>query len=499
MNEADPPDERQRWSAPLAELAAALPDWLETRRWFADKGRGIEVVDIEDALIEDVDRDTLVLAVAQMTFRGGEDARYLLPLAWTEHPGDAAHVAFAPVGGKAGAFIEAVDAPWFGRWLVEAMRGTGHREAADWLFAAHPAATEILASARTLPATVLRAEQSNTSLRYGDSLMVKLVRRLQPGPNPDEEMLRALAGIGFARVPPYVGGATWHASDGETYPIALAQAFVPNLGDGWSWMLQRLRNLSPDVVGTVLGEGSPEWLLGRRTGELHMALAQIDEPGFAPEPTTATSIAAHNHRVQNAVAQSISLLGEEEPRLPASLGGSLPAIIEGLRSASVRSEGFAAEAGTQRIRVHGDYHLGQTLRTQDEDWVIIDFEGEPARPVAERRQKTSALKDVSGMLRSFAYARGVAERERSEDPGDPHRERIAAWETAARKAFLDGYRDAVSHAPVPLVPVDDAAFTPALAAWELDKALYEIAYEVRNRPDWVELPLRSLLPNVAHS
>ena len=131
--------------------------------------------------------------------------------------------------------------------------------------------------------------------------------------------------------------------------------------------------------------------------------------------------------------------------------------------------------------------------------MLIDFEGEPARPVAERRQKSSALKDVAGMLRSFAYARGVAARAAAASgrPGDARR--LAAWELLARQAFLAGYRDAIRASPVPLVPMDDDAFMEALAAWELDKALYEIAYEVRNRPDWVELPVLSLLPHLART
>ena len=147
-----------------------------------------------------------------------------------------------------------------------------------------------------------------------------------------------------------------------------------------------------------------------------------------------------------------------------------------------------------RIRVHGDYHLGQTLRTSDGGWAIIDFEGEPARPVSERRQKTSALKDVAGMLRSFAYARGAAERSLP-DPQDPHGEAPVAGVGAGRPRGLPG-RLSGGHqsAPMSLVPEDESSFQQALAAWEIDKALYEIAYEARNRPDWIEIPLLTLVP-----
>jgi maltose alpha-D-glucosyltransferase/alpha-amylase len=174
----------------------------------------------------------------------------------------------------------------------------------------------------------------------------------------------------------------------------------------------------------------------------------------------------------------------------------LPAAIAGLRALAERVNGYRDELNTLRIRVHGDYHLGQTLRTPDGDWVIIDFEGEPARPLEERRQRASVLKDVAGMLRSFAYARGAAERAADGAANRAASRRLEAWETGARRAFLEGYRQALAATEMRLVPEDDKAFGRALAAWELDKALYEVAYEARNRPDWLELPLRSLLPDL---
>jgi maltose alpha-D-glucosyltransferase / alpha-amylase len=167
-----------------------------------------------------------------------------------------------------------------------------------------------------------------------------------------------------------------------------------------------------------------------------------------------------------------------------------------LRALDERANGYRDELNTRRIRVHGDYHLGQTLRTPDSDWVIIDFEGEPARSLEERRQRASVLKDVAGMLRSFAYARGAAERSAGGSTDRAARNRLEVWEIGARRAFLAGYRQALAATPLRLVPEEDAAFAQALAAWELDKALYEVAYEARNRPDWLELPLCSLLPGL---
>ncbi len=471
-------------------LSGALPRWLETRRWFADKGRGIARAVIEDGLTEAVDDDALLLAIVRVEYRHGDSSRYFVPMVWTAHVGASEVITAMPGATSTGAVIDGVEAPWFGRWLIEAMNGKAASQA-RWTFTSEPAASHVLASAAQAPVTVMRAEQSNTSLRYGNEAMVKLVRRLQPGPNPDEEMLRALAKAGFASVPHYLGGASWRALDGEAHPLALAQAFVPNLGDGWSWMLRRLRELTGPESAVALDYASPERLLGRRTGEMHVALSRVAEPEVAAETATSESIQADIARVRRAVGQTVSLLQESEAMLPEPLRAGLPSIASGLEDATSRAEGFGAEAETVRIRVHGDYHLGQTLRTPQEDWVIIDFEGEPARPVAERRQKTSALKDVAGMLRSFAYARGAAERNQVAASAP-----LASWETEARQAFLEGYREAVLEAPMALVPADDREFAAALAAWELDKALYEVAYEVRNRPDWVELPLRSLLPRL---
>jgi maltose alpha-D-glucosyltransferase/alpha-amylase len=236
-------------------------------------------------------------------------------------------------------------------------------------------------------------------------------------------------------------------------------------------------------------------LLGERTGRLHVALAQApDEPAFAPEPITKADaerweadLLANLRATVDGVRARAPALGPELRSQVAELPGRMPALER-------RAAGFRAQIGTAKSRVHGDYHLGQVLRTPDDDWVILDFEGEPARTIAERRAKTSPLKDVAGMLRSFGYARGAALRAL---PGGVDQaataRRLAEWETAARRAFLAGYRSAVRQAPVAVVPANATAFAAAVAAWELDKTVYEIGYELGNRPDWLELPLAALL------
>jgi maltose alpha-D-glucosyltransferase/alpha-amylase len=261
-------------------------------------------------------------------------------------------------------------------------------------------------------------------------------------------------------------------------------------------MLARLAEVAAGEVDLETDPLVPERLLGRRTGELHVALSRVPDAAFRPEPTTAEDIAADVQRVARAAQVAAMLLQEQAMTLPDALRERLPNALTRLRVAAERARGFWDEMGTRRLRVHGDYHLGQVLRTPDEDWTFIDFEGEPARPVADRRRKTSALKDVAGMLRSFGYARGVAARSETVANDPLARSRLDRWERSARQAFLAGYRDALRAVAAPLTPEDDAAFARALAAWELDKALYEIAYEARNRPDWLEIPLRALLPEI---
>jgi maltose alpha-D-glucosyltransferase/alpha-amylase len=394
------------------------------------------------------------------------------------------------------AIADATETVWFGTWLLDQLKGPNDSSLGAWNFVAHPAAETEIVAARSHPASLMQAEQSNSSLRFGDVLMVKLFRRLQPGPNPDEEVLRALANAGFKRVPCYAGSVSWSSDEGAIFAVAVIQEFVPNIGDGWTWMLRRLEGVATGSRDGADHDYAAERLLGQRTGELHDALGRLMEPGFEPQETDETSIASDVRSTRAAIGETIELLVQRQSHLPDKIRTRLPEMIDELRALSVRANGYSEEAQSVRIRVHGDYHLGQTLRTQDGDWTILDFEGEPARSLTERRQRTSALKDVAGMLRSFSYARGAAERAANVNEDDVASSRLRQWETRARQAFLEGYRQALGTTAVPLAPDTGDAFRRALAAWELDKALYEVGYEARNRPDWIELPLRALLPQL---
>ncbi len=221
----------------------ALPAWMESRRWFADKGRGIGIIEIEDAIVERADSHWLALAVAQVEFKDGNTARYLLPLTLTRSPTrQDAVIAVAP-GSEGSALIDATETSWFGEWILSRLAEQGS-ESGAWSYVSHRAAETDIARARSHQASVMRAEQSNTSIRFGDVLIMKLFRRLQPGPNPDEEVLRSLLDAGFVRVPRYIGSVSWRSSGGETFAVAVLQEFVPNAGDGWTWMLDRLHRIA---------------------------------------------------------------------------------------------------------------------------------------------------------------------------------------------------------------------------------------------------------------
>jgi maltokinase len=303
------------------------------------------------------------------------------------------------------------------------------------------------------------AEQSNTSLVFDDRLAMKVFRRVQEGLNPDIEITGALAAAGFEHVAAPVG--TWERAGTH---LAVVQPFLAGGIDGWALALTSLRDLygsectdPADCGGDFASEARR---LGEVTAKMHVALA-----------------AALGTSVPD-VAQWAGLMERQLERVGAERPWNAAAREVFARLRGLESPGLA-------IRVHGDYHLGQVLRT-DGGWYVLDFEGEPARPLDERRSTSSPLKDVAGMLRSLHYAAAVGLRDRPEDEWEPQRPLADAWEERNRNAFLEGYlgTDGIGE----LLPPTLADTLAALAAWELDKAIYEVAYELDHRPDWVNIP-----------
>ena len=476
----------------LAERRAALralllgasraEGWLNQQRWYADKGRAVTSSEVTALRLEPAPAGTLALLVVQFRYADGGKSRYFIPLYLAQET-----ESVEPPLGRIGpeVVLDATTQRWFGDWLLHAFQ----QQTPGWPSTLGPDSETYLGRAAAAPVQVLRGEQSNTSIRFGDAIIVKLFRKLQPGVNPDEEALRVLSGQGFGHAPTFVGSLAWAGPDGVDYPLALASSFVPHETDGWSWLLSRLQGVA--AGGDV--DLEPERLLGQRTAEMHQALAAASDESFRPRASTAEDVFASQARTRTGLRQAAELIQERAEALPADLQEALPRIFAALHAAESDVAGFDAEVGAPRIRTHGDYHLGQILRTAD-DWVILDFEGEPARPIEERRLRASALKDVAGMLRSFAYARGATMLSLPEHDREMADSRLRDWEQAARAAFLGAYRETASRSQWALVPDNEAAFERALRAWELDKALYEVAYEARNRPDWLAIPLAVLMP-----
>ena len=378
------------------------------------------------------------------------------------------------------------------------------------------------------------AEQSNTSVLYDQKLILKLFRRLQPGENPDTEIGRFLTEVAhFPRIAPFLGEirGSRGGSDsrpGEQTTLAMLQGFVENEGDGWAFTLDELARFyesvatlpmpvdtgsAPTLLAEPTSAGIPAdarthaglsldaaALLGRRTAELHLALATpTDNSAFAPEPFTLELLAADTARIRAQIALTLDALKRAFNTLPDSEALTIDSAALILsRRIQLFTRAFALaeippqDAG-QRIRIHGDYHLGQLLRTRG-DYLILDFEGEPARPLAERRAKQSPLRDVAGMLRSFSYAAYAGlDSYLQRHPGaakslEPWSQ---LWQNAVSTEFLNAWRTTVAANPH-LTPQPLQAHR-LLNAYLLEKALYELLYELNNRPTWVRIPLAGIL------
>jgi maltose alpha-D-glucosyltransferase/alpha-amylase len=383
------------------------------------------------------------------------------------------------------------------------------------------------------------AEQSNTSILYGNELILKLFRRLQPGENPDVEIGRFLTEVAhFSPIAPFLGEISITEPSGEKTTVAMLQGLVANQGDGWQWFLNQLAEFFPSVTGlsappkapapSFLNDRQPlreaqaladpslqaAALLGRRTAEMHLALATpTTDPGFAAEPFTADDLAQDAQRIDRQITSTLEALRIKLSTLKDLTADDAALLLSRRIDLFARANAITSTAASgQRIRIHGDYHLGQTLRTgtaaegslQSEgtdsgDFVLLDFEGEPARPLAERRRKQSPLKDVAGMIRSLSYAAYsgldqflIANPELAYGPAC---ETVTAWaifwQSSVSSEFLRAYRQTIAVNPVLLPPPQQSQ--ALLAAYLLEKALYELLYELNNRPSWLRIPLAGIL------
>jgi maltokinase len=436
-----------------AELARLLPDFLPRQRWYGADNRRIRSVHVPEIRVLRGalgDWPELIWAVAEVAFDEGEPHRFQVP------------VGIRPLQDTQ-RFLEGK-----GRQLLGDM-DTDHGPVLvyDALVDPDLCLTLLQEAAPGEEATrvyPLALEQSNTSIVFDERLIMKVFRRLHLGPNPDVEVPAALEPAGFEHVPPTVGTWRW-----KGYDLAVVRQFLTVGTDGWLLALTSLRDVydrrqHPARVG---GDFAPEALrLGTITASMHVALAEA----FGVEPGRPAEWA-------EAMRSQLELVPSDRVDSVA------------VRAVYDRLAGLdPAEAGAS-IRVHGDYHLGQIMRT-DEGWVILDFEGEPMLPLEARRSRSSALRDVAGMLRSFHYAAQIGLLERGEDADTELAALAQLWEERNAKAFLDGYR-AVSEVGR-LLPQDPGTRADVLDAFVVAKTVYEVGYELSHRPDWAHIPLAGL-------
>jgi maltose alpha-D-glucosyltransferase/alpha-amylase len=348
-------------------------------------------------------------------------------------------------------------------------------------------------------------EQSNTGVFFGTRLYLKAYRRLQYGINPEVEIGHFLAGAEFPHVAKVAGSIAWIAPDGTSAALALLQEYVDNRGNVWDYTLDHLtRRFAPGVWPGTAEETDTDGMnhvyllqletLGKRVGEMHAAFARTTpDPAFAPEAVDAAEVGAWREGMLDDVRHTLAQLDGRRAQLDAEGAALAARVLAAGEALILRVQRLALDhRGLVKTRHHGDLHLGQVLLAGD-DFVIIDFEGEPARALAERRSKHSPLRDAAGIVRSLDYAaRTILRRCREAQP--EHLEAIAAallqWRTIATAAFVRGYRGAT--AAVASVPAQAAVLEDFLSLFVLEKMLYELRYELDNRPDWAAIPLAAL-------
>jgi maltokinase len=448
----------------LAGLQADdLREWVESQRWYASKSRHVTSVElIESATLGDAPAQ-LILALLQTGFATGTHELYQLPLGLRPAGSDVQGVITET---SDGVVYDALTDPALGRVLLHWIDDSGEYETADGKFTFQRAGDRL-----QLPEDVevrpMGVEQSNSSLVIGDELVCKIFRKLEPGLNPELELLGFLTARDYPNIAPLYG---WGDYDGQSLKATLAvvQRFFPDGRGGWELALDEIAS-DPDGFIDRLAT------LGEVTARLHTVLASdAGDPAFSPEEPSQENLSLLTATVDEDIDRIFSRLPQDNPALEpiAGRGQDVQEHLAMLAKVGV---------GGKLIRIHGDYHLGQTLLTP-EGWIILDFEGEPARSLPERRMKRSPLRDVAGMLRSFAYVTSAAQIQRGVSAPE-------GWEERARETFLRHYRETVEPA---LLPPGEQATANLLSVFELEKAVYELRYELDNRPDWVPIPVAGI-------
>ena len=494
-----------------------LPEFLPKQRWFAAKGSPVTRVAIADQTVLAEPGPGLMIACLDTETENGTGQKYLLPLAITWETAEDDPVAnlqaysLAKVrrGPSIGALHDAMANAPFTASVVRRIREGSVVDTASGGRVAFTATQAMESFEGPFDGTIdrLGREQSNTSMLIGEQMILKVFRRLEPGVHPELEIGRFLTDVaGFGNVPPLLGSVELVGVDGQPTALAVLQKFVRNQGDGWGYALDYLDRVLGELEIRPAGDRVEEEVhlpflslvetLGTRVAEMHRAFAlPVDDPAFAPEPANADDLAAWGDQVR------LQACSAHEALSRTLAGGNLPGEAGDLALRVLRQwqriDGLIDKALPKRLKVmktrlHGDFHLGQVVVVKN-DFHILDFEGEPARPLSERRAKHAPLRDVAGMVRSFDYAGWAALNDRvlsRPQSAGTIAAAVETWKAACIVRFLKGYRQAIGDCPS--VPSKMKDFDRLLDLFVLDKALYEICYEAANRPDWLPIPLEGV-------
>jgi len=482
-----------------------LPPYLAKRRWFSAKDEILKEVRVADLVhLPGSGRDIYFCTLETKT--NGKGARWLLPLAiiWEGEtlPALPHQLALARVrrGRRVGFLTDAFAVPEFARNALTALADSARLPLpnGEICFAPMPESAGSLRVRSDVEINWLKAEQSNSSLVVGDAVMVKMFRRFFTGQNPEVEIGRYLTANGFANAPQLLGEVVHITADGTRSSLAVVQQFVGNQGDAWSWFIDDLIRVldDPAAIESTAGTEAEHvadyetlaGIIGRRLAEMHAVLARpSDDPDFSPLQAGDADVESWLRRARDEFDAAIDILANRKWEQPedgerAKFVGNRRADLHAAL-ANLISDG----AATPMHRTHGDFHLGQVLVVSG-DIYIIDFEGEPTKPLAERRRKMSPLRDVAGLLRSLDYVAATVTNRKSMGSSPATDERIndfmTRFRTAAATAFLDAYRNASGEGK----PLN----TRLLDAFMIEKCAYEIRYEAANRPNWLPVPLAGL-------
>jgi maltose alpha-D-glucosyltransferase/alpha-amylase len=498
-------DEALESAAPILERET-LPPYLQKRRWFGAKDQTLQSSHIAYMARLGGERDMLLAEVEVKT--DGVISRWQLPLSisWEDESGAAlpSQLALARVrrGRRMGLLTDAFSLPGFAHQMVASLADARRIDTPEGQIVFEPTAdkVEVLRRPADAPVMWLSAEQSNSSLIVDDAVMLKIFRRISTGEHPEAEMSRYLTAHNFSNSPALLGEVSRIDADGQRHALAVAQAFVRNQGDAWTWALNQVNRAfdattSREASAESRGDDIRDYhalaaAIGRQLGTMHTVLAQpTDDPAFAPRAAGREDVEAWIERAMESMSGAFEAIAARRDWDNEAVEADARALLANREALerTLRRLGEGGE-GTLMTRIHGDFHLGQVL-VASADAYIIDFEGEPARSLAERRRKASPLRDVAGLLRSIDYAAAT-----SLDPKNliasrvsPGRRQrlVTRLREGAGKAFLGGYREAAG-------ALAGKARGGLLDFFLIEKAAYEVTYEAANRPTWLAIPVGGL-------